>query len=336
MWYPFRMNAPLRFAILGAGHIAEKMAATAAHLAARGEIRLAAVAARDGARAAAFAARFGFERSYGSYEELAADPAVDLVYVATPNTLHAPHARLCLEHGKHVLCEKPFTANAAEAESVLALARERGLFCGEAIWTRFLPASAAIGEALRAGRIGTPRLIEASFAVPIAGKERIREPALGGGALLDLGVYPIAFALLHFGEDYADVTGRATLLPTGVDDQCAFSLGWADGRIAAATCSATAAGGACARIVGTAGSIVVPELVRCQGFRIVPFGGGTPEEVSLPFECNGYEYELRAAARAIAAGLPECPEAPRSATLAAMRAMDALRAAWGVRFPSDG
>ena len=328
------MNEPIRLAVLGAGHIAEKTATAAAFL--RGEeIVPYAVASRDGARAAALAARFGFEKSYGSYREMLADPAVDLVYVATPNTLHAPHARQCLEAGKHVLCEKPFTANAREAEEVFALARSRGLFCGEAMWIRFLPASAAIGDALRSGRIGTPRLIEASFAVPIAHKARIRDPALGGGALLDLGVYPIAFALLHFGADYADVTGRATLLPTGVDDQAAFSLAWADGRIAAATCSATAAGGAGARIIGTTGFIEVPQLVRCEGFRIVPFGGGEAEEVSLPFACNGYEYELLAAARAVAEGRPECAEAPHAATLAAMRAMDALRRAWGVRYPCD-
>lgn len=326
---------PVSLSILGAGHIAGKTATAAAHLATRGEIRLRAVAARDPARAAAFAARFGFETSFGSYEALAADPETDLVYVATPNTLHAPHSRLCLEGGKHVLCEKPFTVNAREGEEVFSLARPRGLFCGEAMWLRFLPASAAIGKALRAGRIGTPRLIEADFAVPISEKERIREPALGGGALLDLGVYPIAFALMHFGEDYADATGRATLLPTGVDDQSAFSLGWADGRIAACACSATAAGGACGRIVGTTGEIDVPQLVHCEGFRISPFGGGEPEDFDFPFECNGYEYELRAAARAVAAGLPECPEAPQSATLAALRAMDALRALWGVRFPSE-
>ena len=327
--------SPIRFSILGAGHIAEKVATTAAFLAKRGELRLRAVAARDADRAAAFAARFGFETSFGSYEALAADDATDLVYVATPNTFHAPHTSLCLKHGRSVLCEKPFTANAREAEEVFALARERGLFCGEAMWLRFLPASHAIDEVLRSSRIGTPRLIEADFAVPVADKERIREPSLGGGALLDLGIYPIAFALMHFGTDYADVTGRATLLPTGVDDQSAFSLGWADGRIAAAACSTTAAGGASARIVGTAGTIEVPQLTRCEGFRVAPFGGGEAEDVSLPFECNGYEYELRAAAQAVAGGLLECPEAPHSATLAALRAMDTLRASWGVRFPCD-
>jgi len=319
------MNSPLRVSILGAGHIAGKTAAALAFLRGRGEIATRAVASRDPARAAALAARHGFETSFGSYEALAADPGTDLVYVATPNTLHAEHALLCLRAGKHVLCEKPFAENGPRAVAVLDFARERGLFCGEAMWLRFLPA----------GRIGAQRLIEAVFEVPVSEKERIREPALGGGALLDLGVYPIAFALLHFGEDFADATGRATLLPTGVDDQSAFSLGWADGRIAACACSATAAGGAGARIVGTTGSIEVPQLVRCEGFRVVPFGGGEPEDLRFPFDCNGYEYEFRAAARAIAAGLPECPEAPHSATLAALRAMDALRASWGVRFPAD-
>ena len=325
--------SPLRVSILGAGHIARKMATTVAFL--RNQVTPRAVASRDPARAKALADEFGFETSFGSYEELAADPDTDLVYVATPNTLHARHTLLCLAAGKHVLCEKPFTANAREAEAVVRESRARGLFCGEAMWTRFLPAWRRIGEILRSGRIGEPRLIEASFAIPVSGKERLLRPELGGGALLDLGIYPIAFALQFFGADFARVSGRTVLAPTGVDDQSAFSLEWADGRLASLSCSMSAASGAWGRISGSRGRIEVPALTRCEGFRIAPFPDGPAEDVSLPFDCNGYEYEILAACRAIAEGRTECEESPMDDTLAVLRAMDSLRALWGVRFPCD-
>lgn len=325
----------VRFSILGAGHIAGKTALAASFLASKGKISLRAVASREKTRAEEFAAKFGFEKSFGSYRELAEDPETDLVYIATPNTFHARHALLCLENGKHVLCEKPFTANEAEAQEVFAVARRHGLFCGEAMWMRFLPASRAIENAVRAGDIGQPRLIEADFAIPVSNKERIKDPALGGGALLDLGIYPLAFALQHFGTDWKTVSGVSTLLPSGVDDQSSFCLTWEDGRLAALAASATAARGASGRIAGSCATIEVPQLVRCEGFRIVPFAGGQAREFSFPFDCNGYEYEIAAAASAVENGLPECTEAPRQATLSALRAMDALRASWGVRFPCD-
>ncbi|MBR1609117.1 MAG: Gfo/Idh/MocA family oxidoreductase [Kiritimatiellae bacterium] len=329
------MAEAVGFSILGAGRIAGKTVLAAKHLAARGSLRLRAVGARDAARAAEFASANGFEKSFGSYEALLADPATELVYVATPNSLHAAHAKACLLAGKHVICEKPFATNEREAAEVFALARERGLFCGEAMWTRFQPSWRAIPGIVATGRIGEPRLVEASFAVPVANKARLVDPKLGGGALLDLGVYPVAFAIATFGENPVRVAGHAVVTPSGVDDQSAFSVEWEGGRFAALSCSMSAAGGARGRLVGTEGSIELPELVRCESLRIVRHPGIELETMPFPFACNGYEYEFEAAARAVRAGLPECAEAPQSATLAAMRVMDALRASWGVRFPAD-
>lgn len=329
------MERTVGFSVLGAGRIAGKTVLAARHLAGRGVLRLRAVGARDAGRAAAFAAEHGFEASFGSYAEMLADQGTELVYVATPNSLHAAHAKACLLAGKHVLCEKPFATTRREAEEVFALARRLGLFCGEAMWTRFQPAWRAIPGIVATGRIGEPRLVEASFAVPVSGKARLADPALGGGALLDLGVYPLAFALAMFGEDPEQVSGSAVVTPGGVDDQSSFSLRWSDGRFAALSCSMSAAGGARGRLVGTAGSIELPELVRCETLRVVRHPGEVLETLRFPFPCNGYEYEFEAAAKAVLAGLPECAEAPQSATLAALGAMDSLRASWGVRFPAD-
>ena len=330
------MDGAVGFSVLGAGRIAGKTALAARHLAERGALRLRAVGARDAGRAAEFAAAHGFEKPFGSYGELLADPETELVYVATPNSLHAGHARECLLAGKHVLCEKPFATTEREAAEVFALARERGLFCGEAMWTRFQPSWRAVREIAASGRIGEPRLVEASFAVPVSGKARLADPALGGGALLDLGVYPLAFAISVFGENPVRVSGHASVTQGGVDDQSSFSLEWEGGRFAALSCSMTAAGGARARLVGTEGYVELPELVRCETLRVVRHPGTVLETLRFPFPCNGYEYEFEAAAAAVRAGLAECPEAPQSATLAALRAMDALRASWGVRFPADG
>ena len=320
---------PLHFAILGAGHIAGKMAATLAFLKREGEVVPYAVASRDAARAEALRAAHGFARAYGSYESMLADPAVDVVYVATPNSLHHAHVRAALLAGRHVVCEKPFTMTAAEAEDLFALARERGLFVLEAVWTRFQPCVARMREVVASGEIGAPRLLQATFALNIAAKERLRSPALGGGALLDLGIYALHFADLHFGLDVSRLSSHATLTPEGVDDQSAIALEYRDGRLALLSTSMTAAFGTAARIAGTKGCIDAPQLTRCQGFAVRAIPGDAERAVACPFDFNGYEYEIRAAARAVAEGRLECAECPWAATLAVTRLMERLRAEWG-------
>ncbi len=321
------MNARLNFALLGAGHMAAKMARTLDFL--RNEIRPYAVASRDMARAEAIRAESRFDRAYGSYAEMLADPAVDVVYVATPNSCHFKQMKDCLMAGKHVLCEKPFALAAAEAGEVFDLARSRGLFAMEALWTRFQPAVRLIRDVVSSGEIGSPRFLQATFALAISHKERVRNPLLGGGALLDLGIYPINFAAMHFGlTGISRVSSCATLTPEGVDDQSAITLEYADGRMASLTTSMTAAYGTTGRIAGTCGCVDIPQLTRCESFVVREMPSGAERVVSAPFEFNGYEYEIRAVAAAIRAGRLECAEMPWSETLAITRLMQELREAW--------
>lgn len=191
----------LRFGILGAGKIAAVMAHTVNGMIAAGnrELELYAVASRDAARAERFAGEHGVSRSFGSYEAMLADTALDLVYVATPHSHHAAHIRLCLEAGKHVLCEKAFTVNEAQAAELFELAKAKGLLLTEAIWTRYMPSRRLIDGLLAEGLIGKPCMLSANLCYPIIQNERIRKPELAGGALLDVGVYTLNFAFMHFG-----------------------------------------------------------------------------------------------------------------------------------------
>ena len=324
----------LRISILGAGYMANKMCTAFEYLRDRGEVELHAVAARDAGRARDFAARHGIATSYGSYEELAADPDPGLVYIATTNTQHFEHLRLCVERGLDVLCEKPFTPNAAQAAEIFEIARRSGSFVCEALWTRFLPAAKLIADIVAGGEIGAPRLVEASFCVPIDHKVRVQDPALAGGALLDLGIYPLAFALQQFGNGYRRIDGHAVLTPGGVDDQSQFCLEYDDGRFASLATSMTAGGGAPGRLSGTKGHIILERLLKCEEF-VVELMDGTRRTVSCPFESNGYEYEIRACAAALSAGKKECAECTWADTLASLRTMDSLRSLWGVRYPFE-
>lgn len=319
----------LNFALLGAGHISGKMARTLDYL--RGEVRPYAVASRDLARAESLRAKWNFDRAYGSYAEMLADPAVDVVYIGTPNSCHHRQMKDCLAAGKHVLCEKPFTLTADEAEEVFALARARGLFVMEALWTRFQPAARLVREVIASGEIGTPRFLQASFGLAISQKERVKQPSLGGGALLDLGIYPINFAAMHFGlAGIRKISSSATLSPEGVDDQSAITFEYVDGRMASLTTSMTAAYGATGRIAGTLGCIDLPMLTMCQSFTVRQIPSLEERCVETPFECNGYEYEVRAVADAIRAGRLECAEMPWGETLAITRIMENLRREWGL------
>lgn len=186
----------MNFGILGAGSIAGIMAETIQMLNKSGckDISLYAVAARELPRAQSFSARYGVQKAFGSYEEMLADPALDLVYVATPHSHHYQHIKLCAAHGKHVLCEKAFTVNARQAAEALRYAKEQSVLVTEAIWTRYQPMRQMIRQILDEGRIGTPGLLTANLCYPVSDRPRIVTPALAGGALLDVGVYTLNFA----------------------------------------------------------------------------------------------------------------------------------------------
>jgi dihydrodiol dehydrogenase / D-xylose 1-dehydrogenase (NADP) len=328
------MTTPIRWGILGLGTIAR---AFATGLTAVPDARLVAVGSRSVFKAKEFAKEFGAARVHGSYAELAADPEVDAIYVATPHPMHKDDAILCLEHGKAVLCEKPFCVNAKELEQVIAVARRKNVFLMEAMWTRFLPAMVMVREWLAQGRIGEPRLVTADFGFRCQWdpQSRLLAPSYAGGGLLDVGIYTVAFAALVFGPQPSRITGFAHLGETGVDEQAAFVLGWPGGKLASLTCAVRTETTQGARIDGTAGRIEVPAPFW-KATRAVLTTGGRTETIDAPHKANGYEYEAMEVGRCLRAGLKESPIVTLDESLAMMRILDQVRAQFGLRYPMDG
>ncbi len=322
----------MRIGILGAGHIAGKVSGTLKQMK---EVRCHAVAARDLWRAQAFAGEHGFEKAYGSYEELCCDPDVELVYVATPHNCHYPNVRLALEHGKNVICEKAFMLNAREAEDVIALAREKGLLLAEAIWTRYMPFSKTIREVIDSCVIGRARMLSANLGYPVDWKERLVKPELGGGALLDLGVYCLNFALMCFDGEIADVKTACVKNELGVDMQETIALYFKDGRVANLHATAWCATDRQGVIGGDKGFLVVDNINNPTSATAWDRYGHQLGHWEAPARISGFEYEFLSCRRAIEAGRCEPEEMPHKETLRVMRLMDSLRGAWGVRFPGD-
>ena len=321
-----------RIGIIGAGHIAEKMAATINGMP---EAEAYAVASRQYGKAAAFAGRFGFAKAFGSYEALVEDPDIDLVYVATPHSLHYDHVRLCLGHGKAVLCEKAFMANAREAEEVTRISEENNVFLAEAIWTRYMPFRKTLRDIVDSGAIGRPMMLSAHLGYPVADKERLVRPELGGGALLDLGVYAINFALMMFGSDIADITSSCTKSDTGVDLQNSIIFRYADGRIADLQSTALCASDRQGIVCGDRGYIVCDNINNMLKADLYDAGHALVGTYNAPAQITGFEYQVRACIDAIREGRNETQYMPHSETLRVMKIMDSLRNSWGVRFPND-
>lgn len=327
----------MKLGILGAGSIARVMANTVRLLNQNGhpEIELYAVAARDAERARAFAEANGVQTSYGSYEAMLDDPAVDLVYIATPHSHHYPQMRLCLQAGKAVLCEKAFTVTARQAEDVLREAHERRILVTEAIWTRYQPMRARIRAAVESGEIGEPRVLTANLAYNNAAVPRIALPQLAGGALLDMGVYTLNFAEMVFGRP-AQMQAVCTKNEHGVDMTDNITLTWADGRVAHLTTAATCMSDRMGVIYGTGGYLVVENINNPQSLRVYDADHRLLRQETCPPQLTGYEYELLEAAACLAGGKTECPSMPHAETIHIMQVMDCLRAQMGIRYPCEG
>jgi Predicted dehydrogenases and related proteins len=322
---------PINMAILGAGRIAVKMASTIAGMT---SVKPYAVASRDIGKAKEFADKNGIAKAYGSYRDMLGDPEVDLVYVATPHSHHHMHAKLCLEYGKHVLVEKAFTSDAAKARDIIALAREKKLLVTEAMWTRYMPFSKTIREIVDSGAIGKPAALYACLGYTNAlWNKRIQRLELAGGALLDLGVYPINFAMMVFGNDIVDATAVCTKLPTGPDAQETMVLTYADNRLATLFASSIASTDRRGIIYGDKGYLVVNNINNPQSAQLFDVDWQPGEKfTSLP-QITGFEYEVEAAVKAIREGAIECPEMPHSETIRVLQMMDSFRAKWGIEFP---
>lgn len=323
----------LRWGILATGYIA---GAFASDLRTAG-LDLVAVGSRTQASADEFAARFGIGRAHASYEELVADPDVDIVYISTPHPMHRENARLALEHGKHVLVEKAFTVNRAEAEELRALAAERGLLAMEAMWTRYLPHMVRIREIIADGTLGDIRAVTADHTQLLSSdpSHRINALELGGGALLDLGIYPISFICDVLGAP-TTIQAVARLTDTGADAEVATMMTHDGGAISTSLSSSRGAGPNVASIIGTKARIDIDRVwYSPTTFRVVQPDGTVLEEYESRVHGRGMQYQAFAAERLVADGVLEGDVLPIAETVAIMGALDEIRAQIGVRYPNE-
>ncbi|MCL2108395.1 MAG: Gfo/Idh/MocA family oxidoreductase [Oscillospiraceae bacterium] len=324
----------MKVGILGAGWIARRVAQTLAQLQ-HEDIHAAAVASRDLEKAAEFAGEFAIPKAYGSYAELAADPELDLIYIATPHSHHKEHAKLCLKAGKNVLVEKAFTVNAKEARELIALAQAKNLLIAEAIWTRYMPSRFALDKILKSGVIGEPQTLTANLGYDNIHKERMYLPELAGGALLDLGVYPLNFALAAFAKSEIDsIDTRADLFHTGTDLHDYITINFKDGKKAELYASLDEFTDKKGIIRGTYGYIEFENINNCEWIRTHVHGAKTVQ-FDIPAQITGLEYQFIACKNALAEGKIECPEMPHDEIIRVMEIMDELRARWGVVYPME-
>ena len=332
-----------RWGVLGPGRIADSFARD---LRLVPEAELAAVGSRSQARATAFALELGFAAAYGSYKELLADESVDAVYIASPHALHVEHVTAALDAGKHVLCEKPLTLRAADAEGLFALALRRERLLMEAMWTACHPVVLAVQQGLRDDAFGAPRHLHAEmgFVVDLPPEDRLLDPELGAGALLDMGIYPLTVAHLLLGEA-EELTATASLSASGIDLDIAIAGRYPGGALATMTASLTSWSAHRAELATDRGRLVLEEFFHpsVATFTPVPMGGTDDSTGHGPRRIEGREpvlgrgmaHEAVEFQRCLAEGRLESPLVPHAQTLTIMRQMDALRAQVGVRYAGD-
>ena len=318
--------------IMGSGNIAGIMAGTINKMK---NVRVYAVASRQQVHADVFAGKYGCKKAYGSYADLAADKKVDLIYVATPHSEHYENVKMCLEAGKPVLCEKAFTLNAAQAEELVRIAAEHKVFLAEAMWTRYMPMLTTIREVIGSGIIGEPKTLTANLGYVISSKERLTNLALGGGALLDVGVYTINFALMIFGHNISKIHSCCTFTETGVDEQNAICLQYYDGKVANLNSSMVSLSDRQGIIYGTKGFAVVENINNFESIAVYDKQYKKVASYKCPKQISGYEYEVAACIEAIKCGQIECAQMPHSETLRVMRIMDEIRSQWGMKYPCE-
>lgn len=335
-----------KWGIIGYGAIAGKFAEAVANL---DGMRTHAVFGRNFAGASAFASENNIENTYPSLDAFLADDSIDAVYIAAPNSAHYELTKAALGAGKHVLCEKPFMTRAADAEEMIAYAREKKLFLSEAVWTKTLSVYKELRRIVRDGKIGDIRLITAEYFYDAEydPNGRLFNKELGGGSMLDIGVYELALVSMFLGTKPVDIKSTAKIGETGVDELTSITLQFSEGEIAHMVCSVRASGPFRAGILGTRGRIEIPEFGRAQKASVFLYktvgasganslGKGTrknePEsdilELQYPHEINGFEYQVRAVADAIRTGKIECDLMPLNETLDQLRIIDAARSQW--------
>jgi predicted dehydrogenase len=330
------MTRTIRWGILGTGKIAKAFATA---LKDTPDAVLAAVASRSVDSATAFAGEYGsheLTKSHGSYQALADDPDVDAIYIATPHPMHRENALMCLNAGKHVLVEKAFTVNRREAEDIVALARAKKLFAMEAMWTRFHPSVLEAKRIVASGEIGTVATVQGDlgFYSDAGPEHRLFNPALGGGALLDLGIYPLSIAAYFLGP-VKSVQAVGQLGPTGVDVQCTFALRHESGALAACTASLAARTPVEFTICGSKGFVRLHSRFHNTEELTVELDDGSRRTQRFPRIGNGYAHEIIEVNRCLREGLLESPVMPLDETLALMGVLDEMRRQIGVVYDAD-
>ncbi|GIV05080.1 MAG: oxidoreductase [Fimbriimonadales bacterium] len=322
-----------KWGILGTGKIAKRFMQAAFYVP---EAQIVAVGSRTQANAEQFGAQFGIPKRYGSYEALLNDPEVEIVYVATPHSLHAANTLAALQAGKHVLCEKPFTLNAQQAEQVLQAARASGKFVMEGMWTRCFPVVREIIRRVQQGAIGEVRLVMADFGFrpEFDPTSRLFAPELGGGALLDVGIYPVALAFLFLGAP-KQMQSYATLGATGIDELCSILFTYESGAQAVLSAALQVNTPKQAYLCGTEGRIHIPTPWWKPSEAFLVRNDGSLEHLQYPYEGDGLQFEIRHVHDCLRQGRTESPWMPLDETQAIMRTLDALRAQMGVRYPGE-
>jgi predicted dehydrogenase len=327
------INRPIRWGILGTGAIA---AAFATALRQVTDATLFAVGSRSQTSADDFAQTHDVGRAFASYAELAADPDVDVVYIASPHTAHFEHTMLCLGAGKHVLCEKPFALNSTQTEQMVALAKHNGLFLMEAMWMRFIPLIIELRRRVDAGEIGQVRMIQADFGfrAPRNPHSRLFNPELAGGALLDLGIYPLAFSALLLGAP-TEITSLANIGTTGVDEQSAYVLKHEGGELSVLASALRTQTSMSAWVYGTDGRIHLPKQFWRAKEMVLYRNEMEPESIHLPYTGNGYQFEAQEVVDCLRDGKTESEIMPLRDSESLMGTMDTIRRQWGLTYPNE-
>jgi len=319
----------IRWGIVGPGNMAHKFADALKILQ---DGQLCAVASRSKEKAEGFGAEYGVSKGkcYGSYEELSKDKDIDAVYVAVPNVFHKEISILLLKNGKAVLCEKPVAMNEEQTREVIKVARDNKMFFMEAMWTRFLPIYEKVNSWISDGLIGEIRMFQGDFGISrYLSPEGIKlNPALGGGALLDIGIYPVSLCHYLFHATPNNVKSIAYIGETGVDVQTTVNFGFESGKVAAFCCSLNAVTPGLGHIMGTKGRIVLPQYWKCEN--AVLCCDGKEEEVSIPHKCNGYEFEIQEVMNCIKSGKLESDKMKWSDSIEVMHTIDLIKAEWNV------
>jgi predicted dehydrogenase len=322
----------MNVAILGAGYIAQKMAKT---LNAMEKAEAYAIGSRDYQKAKTFADTHKVQMAYGSYDEIVKDPKVDLVYISTPTVLHAEHMKLCLENGKPVLCEKTFTLNAVQAKEVIELGKKKNLLVAEAIWTRYLPMRGVLDKILAEGIIGNPTSLIVNLNHINYKKEAHTRLDSGGGAMVDVGVYTINFALMAFGNEIEKIDTSVIKYKTGVDAMSSTTFCYKDGKMAILHSSIMSRSDRRGMIFGDAGYLEVVNINNCEAILVYNVTHELIKTYERPNQITGFEYQVESCRKALEEGKVECPEMPHSEIIRVMTIMDHLRISWGIKYPID-